>query len=409
MSALAERPSTQAQTDRSAPQASHGWRTVSVASDVATVAAAWDALEQDGLVTPYQSRAWVEAFAATVGKAHGMVLRYALVQDAQARPLALLPLVVTRRSGIRFAEFIGGKHANYHMGLFAPAFAAALDAAGAQALLAEIARAIGGLDAFVFVNQPTSWRGQANPLAALAAGPSPSAAYKLALVAGDCAGTLRRSMSSHAHKKLKNKRNRFMTLGESRLVKAGSEAEANRIVAAFLMQKAARFAMMGVPDPFADPAVCAFISEGAKPRTDGRAALELYSLDLEGRSVATYVGAVQGTRFSGMATAFDMDSEAAKTSPGEILLIDLIKLKCHEGISVFDLGVGEARYKTTICDDKDDLVDTFLPLTAKGHVFAVVAKAKRTAKRRIKASPLLLKLAQRVSGWLRRGRVAEED
>jgi CelD/BcsL family acetyltransferase involved in cellulose biosynthesis len=52
-----------------------------------------------------------------------------------------------------------------------------------------------------------------------------------------------------------------------------------------------------------------------------------------------------------MATSFDMASEIAKTSPGEILLVDLIKLKCHAGITVFDLGVGEARYKTTICDD----------------------------------------------------------
>jgi CelD/BcsL family acetyltransferase involved in cellulose biosynthesis len=409
MSALAERPSVSVPAGRHAPQVARGWRAVSVATEIADVAAAWDDLEREALVTPYQSRRWVEAFAATVGRAHGMALRYALVQDGQGRPVALLPLVITRRSGIRFAEFIGGKHANYHMGLFAPAFAAGLDAPAARALLGEIAQAIGGLDAFVFVNQPTLWHGQANPLAALAAGPSPSAAYKLALVAGDCAGTLRRSMSSHAHKKLKNKRNRFVALGESRLVKAGSAAEADRIIDAFLTQKAARFKLMGVPDPFADPAVRAFIIEGATARDGGRPALELYSLDLEGRSVATYVGAVQGARFSGMATAFDMESEAAKTSPGEILLVDLIKLKCHEGISVFDLGVGEARYKTTICDDKDELVDTFLPLTAKGRAFALVAKAKRTAKRRIKASPLLFKLAQRASGWLNRGRKAADE
>ena len=66
-------------------------------------------------------------------------------------------------------------------------------------------------------------------------------------------------------------------------------------------------------------------------------------------------------------------------------------------------------YKTTICDDKDELVDSFLPLTAKGRAFALVAKVKRAAKRRIKNSPGLLKLAQRVSGWLNRGRVPAEE
>jgi CelD/BcsL family acetyltransferase involved in cellulose biosynthesis len=110
-----------------------------------------------------------------------------------------------------------------------------------------------------------------------------------------------------------------------------------------------------------------------------------------------------------MATSFDMDSEIAKTSPGEILLVDLIKLKGNAGISVFDLGVGEARYKTTICDDRDELVDTFLPLTMKGRAFAGVARAKRALKRRVKSSPVLLKLAQRASSWLNRGRSASEE
>jgi CelD/BcsL family acetyltransferase involved in cellulose biosynthesis len=118
---------------------------------------------------------------------------------------------------------------------------------------------------------------------------------------------------------------------------------------------------------------------------------------------------VQGRRFSGMATSFDLASEAARTSPGEILLVDLIKLKCQAGIMVFDLGVGEARYKTTICDDKDDLVDTFFPLTAKGHAYARFSAAKRALKRRIKASPLALKLAHRTLGLLRRRRSSNDD
>ena len=70
-------------------------------------------------------------------------------------------------------------------------------------------------------------------------------------------------------------------------------------------------------------------------------------------------------------------------------------------IDRLDLGVGEARYKTTICDDRDDLVDTFFPLTAKGRAYASFSQAKRALKRRIKASPLALKLSLRVLGWLK--------
>lgn len=415
MSALVE-PSPSAPTHRRteapvarAPDAAKSWSSLSVVEDIAALAEDWRALEDRALVTPYQAYGWVRPFTDTVGAAERMAFRYAVLRDAGGAALAILPLVITRRSGIRFAEFIGGKHANYHMGIYDPAFAAGLDAAGARLMLAEIGAAIGGLDAFIFVNQPTQWQGMPNPLAQLAGGPSPSGAYKLALVPGDGEGSLRRSMSSHAHKKLKNKRNRFVAYGPSEMVRARTPAEIARVIDAFLRQKAARFAMMGIADPFAPPAVRRFLERGAQADGDRPPVLELYSLDVAGQSVATYVGAVQAGRFSGMATSFAMDSEVAKTSPGEILLVDLIRLKSREGITVFDLGVGEARYKTTICDERDDLVDSFLPLTARGHAFALFSRAKREAKRRIKASPVALKLAHRVSGWLSRGRKPAAD
>lgn len=377
------------------------WRAVVAVTDIAAIEAEWLALEERALVTPYQSYGWVSSFAETVGAAHGMALRYVLVRGDADRLLAILPFVLTARNGIRFAEFIGGKHANYHMGVFDRDFAAALDPQATRALLQAAADSIGGLDALIFVNQPAEWNGSANPLACLAAGPSPSRAYRLTLTPGDADGSLRRAMSSHAHKKLKNKRNRFMSFGPSRMVRAEGEAEIARILDAFLMQKARRFAAMGLPDPFADVAVRGFLRRGATPRGYGSPAIELYALEVNGEPVATYVGAVQGQRFSGMATAFALDSEVAKSSPGEILLIDLIKRKCAEGVTSFDLGVGEARYKTTICDESDELVDSFLALTLKGRAFARFSQAKRALKRRIKASPLALGLAQRLSGLMR--------
>ncbi len=388
-----------------ASAAAKPWASIAVETDITALEAAWRELEARALVTPYQSYGWVRAYVETIGAAEGLVFRYVLLRDGGGAPRALLPLVITRRSGARFAEFIGGKHANYHMGLYAPEFAARFDAALAGAMLAEIGAAIGGLDALVFVNQPQGWQGHVNPPALIASGPSPSRAYKLALIPGDGEATFRRSMSSHARKKLKNKRSRFADFGPSTMRRALEPAEIERVVAAFLAQKAERFRLMGIPDPFAPPAIRRFLVEGALGE---RPALEVYSLELAGRCVATYIGAVQGGRFSGMATAFDMSSETVKTSPGELLLAELIRLKCAEGFTSFDLGVGEARYKTSFCDDHDDLVDSFLPLTMKGRLFVALARARREIKRRIKASPLALRLAQRLSGLLRRARPAGE-
>lgn len=373
-----------------------------MSSEIGELEAEWRQLEATGLATPYQAHDWVRPFVETVGRAEAMTFRFARIYDAEGALLALLPLVITRQHGTRFAEFIGGKHANYHMGIYRPDFAQSLDDEMVNLLLSEVGSAIGEIDAFVFVNQPTSWQGIRNPTARLAAGASPSRAYKLALQPGDCDGTLRRSMSKHARKKLTTKRNRFAEFGPSELVQAQGASEIERVLDAFLAQKAARFAQMRLPDPFADPAIRAFLRQAALGSPGRKPIIELYSLDLEGQPVATYVGAVQGSRFSGMATSFDLTSTAARTSPGEILLVELIKRKCRAGLTMFDLGVGEARYKTTICDDRDDLVDTFLPLTAKGRAYARFSQLKRALKRRIKASPTALKLSLRVLGWLKR-------
>ncbi|KRE12404.1 hypothetical protein ASE66_17815 [Bosea sp. Root483D1] len=410
MSAVADRaPNTPAAPALRREVEAHPWARVEAGSDLAALEADWRALEANALVTPYQAYDWVRPFAATIGRAEGMDFRFVRVEDSQGGLLALFPLVITKRLGTRFAEFIGGKHANYHMALYRPGFAEALDAEATQVLLQEIGEAIGGIDALFLINQPTAWHGIANPPAQLAAGQSPSCAYKLALDPGDGDGTLRRSMSKHARKKLTTKRNRFAEFGPSELVQAHSEAEIARVLDDFLAQKAARFAQMGVPDPFAAPAIRAFLRDGAIGQAGLPPAIELYSLDLSGRSVATYVGAVQGERFSGMATSFDLLSETARTSPGELLLIELIKRKCQAGFTMFDLGIGEARYKTTICDDSDELVDTFFPLTAKGRAYAGYSQVKRALKRRIKASPLALKTAQRILGLLRRRKPAEAD
>lgn len=410
MSVVADRASSPPTTPALRREAeARPWSRVQAGSDLAALEADWRALEADALVTPYQAYDWVRPFATTIGRAEGMEFRFVRIEDSQGGLLALFPLVVTRRLGTRFAEFIGGKHANYHMALYRPGFAEALDATATQQLLQEIGTAIGGIDALFLINQPTAWQGIANPPAMLAAGQSPSRAYKLALTPGDGEGTLRRSMSKHARKKMTTKRNRFAEYGPSELVRARSAAEIERVLDAFLAQKAARFAQMGVPDPFAAPAIRSFLREGAIGQPGRPPTIELYSLDLTGRSVATYVGAVQGKRFSGMATSFDLLSETARTSPGEILLVELIKHKCQAGLTMFDLGVGEARYKTTICDDSDELVDTFFPLTAKGRAYAHYSQAKRALKRRIKASPLALKMAQRVLGLLKRRKPAEAD
>jgi CelD/BcsL family acetyltransferase involved in cellulose biosynthesis len=285
------------------------------------------------------------------------------------------------------------------MGVFDRNFAANLAPEMSKKLLVEVAQAIGGLDALAFVHQPKTWDGVANPLAALASAGSPSQAYWMVLEA-DGEATLKRSMSAHARKKMRSKRNRFTEMGESYVHRAETPEEIDQLLADFLRQKSMRFREMGLPDPFAVEGVPAFLKSSALC-----GAIELYGLMLNGRNVSCYVGTTTSTRFSGMATSFEPDEDIARTSPGELLLLDLIGMQCKRGLRALDLGVGEARYKSTICDNVDPLFDTFLPLNARGHAYVAMGKAKRRIKALIKQTPWALTAVNKI----RRDRQASTD
>ncbi len=397
MSALAERnPIARPHTLRQETGTSPAWTVEAVS--LSEIVSDWRALEAHGVVTPYQRFDWVSAYAAHAMKEDHAEARILMVRSRDGRAAAILPFALRHMAGLKTVSFIGGKHANFHMGVFDPAFAASLDSAGARRLLADAAAAMGGVDAFILQNQPFVWDGHRNPLALLDAQPSPSHAYKLPL-SGDCEASLQSSMSSHARKKHKNKRARFAELGPSRLIVAETADERMRILDAFRRQKAARFALMGLPDPFASDGVRTFLAQAAEPPQGGpevKPALILAALELNDAIIATYVGAVHRRRFSGMATSFEADPAVMKISPGEILLVDLIRSECRRGTTVFDLGVGEARYKTTICNQTEELADGFIAISGRGRLAASVLRLAQKAKGAIKHSPLALSLARRL-------------
>ncbi|MEJ2435819.1 MAG: GNAT family N-acetyltransferase, partial [Pseudolabrys sp.] len=57
---------------------------------------------------------------------------------------------------------------------------------------------------------------------------------------------------------------------------------------------------------------------------------------------------------------------------------------CESGLHTFDLGIGEANYKTLFCPDAEPLFQSHLSLSPAGRLLAqwygLVARCKRTIK-----------------------------
>ena len=254
-----------------------------------------------------------------------------------------------------------------------------------------------GVDAYVFSNCPLAWNGVPNPFAENGR-PSPSNGYRLSLDA-DCEATLKRAFSSETRKKLRKKEKRLGELGPLSHVVARSEAEVDLILDVFLRQKADRFRELGIANPFADEPTRGFLRAAAVAGLkEGKPAIELHAIRAGEHTVATFGAAVDAARCCGMFNSFDTEPEIARSSPGELLTIHVIRWYCRSGRKIFDLGVGEAHYKNSICDEPEELVDAVLPVTARGALYTAGLDGFQRAKRYVKQTPW----AWRLVGRLRR-------
>jgi CelD/BcsL family acetyltransferase involved in cellulose biosynthesis len=92
-------------------------------------------------------------------------------------------------------------------------------------------------------------------------------------------------------------------------------------------------------------------------------------------------------------------SASSRFSPGLILIRHIIDHYAERGYRSLDLGVGSDSYKKLFCKAAEPIFDCFVPLSARGAAAATALSTTNRAKRLVKGSPALLRLAQR----LRRG------
>lgn len=364
--------------------------------DPAAILPIWAELEAVAAVSVYQTRAFLIPWIETIGKGRHIAPLFIVGKDEHGRAIALLCLGIERHGPFRIASFLGGKESNFHLGLFRPNVS--LTDADLRLLLRRAAKQLGAAAPHVFFlqNQPFEWEGTENPLALLPYQPSPSFAYATQLgMAGE--KFLAQRLSKDTRKKLRKKEARLADLGPVTLVSNNDPDTAQAILDTFLAEKIARFREQhSVEAYFADPATRAFFERLSISRDGGMPWLEFYALKADEHIIATYAGAAHRGHFSCMVNSFDDDPEIAKSSPGELLLMRLIALQCDRGLAGFDLGIGEARYKTTFCDRTVPLFDIIFPIGVVGRVYGTYAALRLKAKRMVKRNPKLLALARRL-------------
>jgi CelD/BcsL family acetyltransferase involved in cellulose biosynthesis len=368
---------------------------VEVYCDPAAIEADWAELEAVATVSAYQKRSFLVPWIETIGASRLIAPFFVLVRDPQGHPLALLCLGIERHGPLRIASFLGGQESNFNLGLFRPNMR--VTGPDLRFLLRAAAEAMGpAAPHFFFLrNQPYEWGLVVNPLALLPHQPSASFAYATRLSL-DSETFLASKLSRAERKKLRKKQMRLAEFGAVTLVANDTPGEARTIIDAFLAEKIARSNAVSFKTDFSDPPVRAFLERLSMPIGSNPPWLEFHALKAGERIIATYAGAAHRGHFSCMLNSFDIDPIIAKSSPGNILLMQLVASFCDKGLRGFDLGIGEAPYKDTYCNVTLPLFDTIVPVGAIGSLCGVFAVLLLKAKRIIKRHPHIYAAARAV-------------
>lgn len=365
-----------------------------VFDSIAAAAPLWRRLEQTAVFTPYQSLDWIAPWLAAQPNRGEIAI--IVVLDGEA-PAALLPLRLRRTFGLRRATLIGTEIGNSDWLMATPAMAGLLAGGHLSGLLARMARAAGGIDILALHDQPSRWRGLDNPFLALPHQKGPDHFYLGALQAN---GAFDRFDDKRLANLQRRKRKLAELLGPVELRMATTPDEIDRVHAAFLEQRALRFAQQGIANIFAEPHFVRFMRDAAIAALGGTPPASAFHALYAGQSiVATSFGTFAAGHYSQYINA-TAAGEAAKFRLIGILMHELFADCARRGATTIDMGLGDFDYKTDWTAPQT-AYDSVIPLSPLGRVAAPVQLGLRAAKRAIKQNPQVFDLYKRLRSRLR--------
>lgn len=363
-----------------------GIERIDIFDDIAAAAPTWDRLANSALATPFGRRDWIELWQRYIGAQEGIRPLIAVARDQRGEPLFLLPLACRVRRMFTVAHYFGGRHSQLNMGLWRRNVAGALTAPDLAAAFETIAQSR-GIDLFLLLNQPTEWEGRSNPLVQLAHQPSPDDVFRLDFDGESGEQLIKSRLKPSLRGLLKSKEKKLARLDGYRYFRAATSEEAERVLAAFLTQKAAHLKSQGVRNAFAAPGVTDFLRTACIDGfADGMPAIELHALEGGGEVLAVMGGVVNPQRFSAMFNSYTLAEEHARWSPGLILIQHMLRHCADRAIASYDLGAGYAAYKRYFCKTTEPLFDSTLAFSERGHIAAALFRMGLAGKRWVKST-----------------------
>jgi CelD/BcsL family acetyltransferase involved in cellulose biosynthesis len=311
--------------------------------------AVWTALQEEACCTVFQTYSWISVLLEKVGSALSATPAIVLVSSAGGTPLMLVPLAEQQHGLVRVLEFIDFDISDYNAPIIRREFAAALAIRGFSPIWSQILKHIGTVDTVNLRKMPPTIDGAPNPFTHLNCQDDVSA-FNSSLGSGFT--DYMKARSGHMSRELRRNRRKLEAMGPVELKVASDEETAAAIMKFMVYHKSARCRATGAPDLFSKPAYLDFYHTLAREGV-GRIA-HTCALMVGDRMVAGNFGLVLRGRFYGIIQSSDF-ANFGTYSPGSLLLVEVIRWCCENGISLFDFSVGAELYKKHWADDEEQL------------------------------------------------------
>lgn len=360
--------------------------------DMEVAEAEWRALEAVAVLTPYQRFDWIKGLI-NAGLETDEGLAVAAIRSGE-RTVALLPLAIRGRWGaLRIATMLGTASSNSDWLIALPEFKP--DPPTLRRLLHRICEAAGGADLVTLYNQPERWRGMNNPVLALNKALGASNIY-VATIAATPVPYIDHRLSTKRRNNIRRGMRRLEELyGPVRTVRVNDLPTLEAAHRAFLEQRGARFAEMGVRNIFAEDGFVRFFRQlAAAGFGQRRPALCLHALFAGEEIVATCWGAMAGDHYSQYINSTS-SGPAAQYSLMAILNGMVMDDLTQSGIQTMDMGLGDFAYKTE-WTQSEPVFHSVIAMTRRGQLAAGFSGLQAVVKRQIKQTPWLWDKAKRL-------------
>ncbi|NOZ32550.1 MAG: GNAT family N-acetyltransferase [Alphaproteobacteria bacterium] len=388
---MAQRATTQSGSntgDRHLDASGEPLLTISVAADINEIEGAWRHLEAGGIESPGQAfefvRTWVQALEIAPRR------QVYISVHAGTKPVLVMGLGEYRRFGARVLGWLPGLHVGCNGPLIDGKYFSTLNQKQRTALWGRVLQALPPVDALHLLAVPDGLAQSFGKHGRRGVG---EFVYRAEFSSWQECDRVQRTRKRR--KRDRQQGAKLALLGDIEFGVARPD-EYDHVLKTMFAQKAARFADLGITDPFANEKVRGFYHDIIAHSQALEA--KIFVLRLNGEIVAVRYCLGRDKELYALISSMSENRELQSGSPGKQSLFRIVQTIFDEGYRSYDLGAGQADEKRNWCNREIAVAHYFFPKTATGWVFMAAQRALDFAKRKVKTDARLLTLYKRLKG-----------